>query len=291
MHPTLPLGPSLARTGFFYAAVLLISMSSSAPAATPPAAARPNVILFIADDVSWDDLGCTGNPSARTPHLDRLAANGRRFDAAYLTASSCSPSRSSVVTGRYPHNNGRASELHQPIAAHLPWFPRLLREAGYYTALSGKHHMTFEAPAAGEAPQPTPFDHVDTGKIPGNSGGHGNWIKVVQERPKDKPFFFWFAALDAHRDWDGDKEWQPELYGPKHEPSAVRVPAYLHDDAATRADLASYYNEVTRFDHYVGRVVAALEKEGALANTLILVMADNTRAFPRAKTRLHDSGM
>ena len=291
MHPTLLLGHPLTRTALFCAAVLLISMSSSAPAATPPAAARPNVILFIADDVSWDDLGCTGNPAARTPHLDRLAANGRRFDAAYLTASSCSPSRSSVVTGRYPHNNGRASELHQPIAAHLPWFPRLLREAGYYTALSGKHHMSFEAPAAGEAPQPTPFDHVDTGKIPGNSGGHGNWVKVVQERPKDKPFFFWFAALDAHRDWDGDKEWQPERYGPKHEPAAVRVPAYLHDDAATRADLASYYNEVTRFDHYVGRVVAALENEGALANTLILVMADNTRAFPRAKTRLHDSGM
>ncbi|MFM9955429.1 MAG: sulfatase-like hydrolase/transferase, partial [Opitutaceae bacterium] len=151
MHPTLLLGHPLTRTALFCAAVLLISMSSSAPAATPPAAARPNVILFIADDVSWDDLGCTGNPAARTPHLDRLAANGRRFDAAYLTASSCSPSRSSVVTGRYPHNNGRASELHQPIAAHLPWFPRLLREAGYYTALSGKHHMSFEAPAAGEA--------------------------------------------------------------------------------------------------------------------------------------------
>ena len=291
MHPTLLLGHPLTRTGLFCAAVLLISISSSAPAATPPAADRPNVILFIADDVSWDDLGCTGNTTARTPHIDRLAANGRRFDAAYLTASSCSPSRSSVVTGRYPHNNGRASELHQPIAAHLPWFPRLLREAGYYTALSGKHHMTFEAPAAGEAPQPTPFDHVDTGKIPGNSGGHGNWVKVVQERPKDKPFFFWFASNDAHRDWDGDVEWRPESYGAKHTAAAVRVPPFLRNDAATRNDLASYQNEVTRFDHYIGEVVDALEKEGTLANTLILVMADNGRPFPRAKTRLHDSGM
>jgi len=291
MHPTLLLGHPLTRTGLFCAAVLLISIFSKAPAATPPAADRPNVILFIADDVSWDDLGCTGNPTARTPHIDRLAANGRRFDAAYLTASSCSPSRSSVVTGRYPHNNGRASELHQPIAAHLPWFPRLLREAGYYTALSGKHHMTFEAPAAGEAPQPTPFDHVDTGKIPGNSGGHGNWVKVVQERPKDKPFFFWFASNDAHRDWDGDVEWRPESYGAKHTAAAVRVPPFLRNDTATRNDLASYQNEVTRFDHYIGEVVDALEKEGTLANTLILVMADNGRPFPRAKTRLHDSGM
>ncbi len=280
----------LVALGFVVVATLCGPFASRGRAATD-AGKRPNVILFIADDVSWDDLGCTGNPAARTPNIDRLAANGRRFDAAFLTASSCSPSRSSIVTGRYPHNNGRASELHQPIAAHLPWFPRLLREAGYYTALSGKHHMSFDAPAAGESPQPTPFDHVDIGKIPGNSGGHANWLKVLQERPKEKPFFFWFASNDAHRSWDGDVEWQPELYGPKHQPADVRVPPYLHDDPATRADLASYYNEVTRFDHYVGRVVATLEKEDSLANTLILVIADNGRPFPRAKTRLHDSGM
>ncbi|MDP3070819.1 MAG: sulfatase [Opitutaceae bacterium] len=272
------------------AAAMLVAVSLLASAlhgATP----RPNVILFIADDVSWDDLGCTGNPAARTPHLDRLATQGRRFDAAYLVASSCSPSRSSIVTGRYPHNNGRASELHQPIAAHLPWFPALLREAGYYTALSGKHHMTAEPPVAGAPAAAKPFDHVDAGKAPGNSGGHANWVSVTTQRPKEKPFFFWFAALDAHRDWDGDREWRPELYGPKHDPAAVRVPAYLRDDAATRDDLASYHNEITRFDYFVGQVVAVLEREGTLANTVILVLADNGRPFPRAKTRLHDSGM
>ena len=75
MHPTLLLGHPLTRTALFCAAVLLISMSSSAPAATPPAAARPNVILFIADDVSWDDLGCTGNPAARTPATMHLASS------------------------------------------------------------------------------------------------------------------------------------------------------------------------------------------------------------------------
>jgi N-sulfoglucosamine sulfohydrolase len=272
------------------AAVLLLALVAPLPLAWAGAPARPNVILFIADDVSWNDLGCTGNPYARTPHLDRLAAQGRRFDAAFLTASSCSPSRSSIITGRYPHNNGKASELHQPIAAHLPWFPRLLREAGYFTALSGKNHMSSDTPVAGEAPQPKAFDQIDAGKAPGNSGGHAQWVQVVRDRPKDRPFFFWFAALDAHRDWDGDREWRPE-YGPKHDPARVRVPPFLRDDAATRADLASYYNEVTRFDHFVGLVVAEIEKQGALADTLILVMADNGRAFPRAKTRLHDSGM
>ena len=79
---------------------------------------RPNVILIIGDDISWDDFGCYGNTAARTPNTDRLARNGIRFTNAFLTASSCSPSRSSIVTGRYPHNNGAASELHRPIASN-----------------------------------------------------------------------------------------------------------------------------------------------------------------------------
>lgn len=255
------------------------------------AADRPNMILFIADDISWNDLGCYGNAAARTPNIDKLATDGRRFDEAYLTASSCSPSRSSIITGRYPHNNGRASELHQPISAHIPWFPRLLKDAGYYTALVGKHHMTNDTPAEGESPQPEPFDLVDPGKGPGNGGGHATWVKTVQERPKEKPFFFWFASYDAHRAWDADQEWDEAKYGPMHKPGDVIVPPYLVDDLETRQDLASYYNEVTRFDHYIGDVVKELEAEGALDNTLIFILADNGRPFPRAKTRLHDSGM
>ena len=107
---------------------------------------KPNFIFFIADDVSWDDFGCYGNQGVRTPNIDRLAANGIRFTNAYLTASSCSPSRASIITGRYPHNNGKAAELHLPIADHLPWLPESLRDAGYYSAISGKHHMKRENP-------------------------------------------------------------------------------------------------------------------------------------------------
>lgn len=130
-------------------ALLALPFATASTAAA--ADARPHVIVLIADDISCNDLGCYGHPTTRTPHLDRLAAAGRRFDAAYLTASSCSPSRSSIITGRYPHNNGRASELHQPIFAHLPWFPQLLRAAGYHTTLSGKNHLS-SAP-----PEPGPF--------------------------------------------------------------------------------------------------------------------------------------
>ena len=255
------------------------------------AADHPNVILFIADDVSWNDYGCYGNAAARTPNIDALAANGIRFDNAYLTASSCSPSRSSIITGRYPHNNGKAAELHKPISGHLPWFPEILREAGYYTAISGKHHMSSTAPKTGEWARPKAFDHVDGGRAPGNSGGHANWVGVTKDRPKDKPFFFWFASYDAHRGWDSDNQWDAERYGPMHKPENVVVPPFLVDDPETRSDLASYYNEVTRFDYYIGQVVEELKNQGELDNTLIYVMADNGRPFPRAKTRLHDSGM
>ncbi len=255
------------------------------------AAERPNMILFISDDISWNDHGCYGNPAARTPNIDQLAANGMRFENAYLTASSCSPSRCSIVTGRYPHNNGHAAELHRPLPWHITKFPSVLREAGYYTALSGKDHMPQDKPPAGEKALTEPWDIQTPGRNKENSGGHADWVRITRERPRDKPFFFWFAAYDAHRDWDADSQWHEELYGPMHKPEDVVVPPFLVDNPQTRQDLASYYNEVTRFDHFIGETVKELKAQSALDNTLIFVMADNGRPFPRAKTRLHDSGM
>jgi N-sulfoglucosamine sulfohydrolase len=251
------------------------------------AGSRPNLIVCIADDVSWNDLACYGNMTARTPRIDALAANGMKFTEAYLTASSCSPSRSSIITGRYPHNNGPAAELHQPVAANIPWLPAILRANGYYTAIVGKNHMTRVGGNVGAET----WDFIDPGTTPDNHGGESKWTETIEKRPRDKPFFFWFASLDAHRGWETDKEWVEPKYGPKHRAQDVTVPPFLADDAATRDDLASYHNEITRFDHFVGQVADALAAQGQLENTLILVLADNGRPFPRAKTRLHDSGM
>ncbi|MGE3310361.1 MAG: sulfatase [Limisphaerales bacterium] len=253
---------------------------------------RPNFVVFIADDVSWNDLGCYGNKGARTPHIDRLAGQGLLFRNAYLTASSCSPSRASIMTGRYPHNTGEASELHRPWSAHLPTFPELLREGGYHTALAGKFHMAQKKEGNEETRLSRAFDRVEPNvRVPGNSGGHGRWVDVVRERPRGKPFFFWFASTDAHRGWDADAEWDAKEYGPRHRPEDMVVPPELADSEDTHKDLASYHNEVTRFDHFIGRTVSELKKAGVLDNTVILVMADNGRPFPRGKTRLHDAGM
>lgn len=260
------------------------------PCLQATAAERPNLIVIIADDIGAEDYGCYGNKAVRTPNIDAMAKTGRRYTQAFLTASSCSPSRSSIITGRYPHNLGQAAELHQPIAPNIPWLSSTLMDHGYYTALVGKNHMSVDF-AAGKPPFPKRWDLVDKGSIPGNSSGGAKWCETLANRPKDKPFFFWFAAIDAHRGWDGDVQWNESLYGPKHRPEDVIVPPYLADDLPTRKDLASYYNEITRFDHHVGLVMKSLADAKLLDNTLVLLLADNGRPFPRAKTRLHDTGM
>jgi len=234
---------------------------------------KPNIVFFIADDISHDDFGCYGHPTIKTPNTDALAAAGLRFDNAYLTTSSCSPSRCSIITGRYPHNTG-APELHTKLPDEQIRFPELLRNAGYYTVLSGKNHMFGKKDRA--------FDKITGG---GGPGKEEDWVGHVENRPKDQPFFFWFAASDAHRGWSLNDD------APTYTNQDVVIPPYLVDTPGTRGDLAKYYHEVSRFDTFIGRVTEALKKQGVLDNTMIVVAADNGRPFPRCKSRLYDSGI
>ena len=119
---------------FFAATLLAISVASPVNAKE---SGPTNFIIFVADDMAWDDSGPYGNQSVRTPNLDRLAEEGMRFDRAYLTCSSCSPSRCSMLTGRYPHNTG-AGELHLPLPADQVMLTQPLKQAGYWTAVVGK---------------------------------------------------------------------------------------------------------------------------------------------------------
>ncbi|NJN26501.1 MAG: sulfatase [Cyclobacteriaceae bacterium] len=253
---------------------LLFLFFSNAPLQAQPSAQSPNFVIIIGDDISWDDLGCYGNPVVKSPNIDQLASEGLKFTNTYLTASSCSPSRCSIVAGRYPHNTG-AAELHTPLPAGMPTMPGELKRAGYYTAAAGKWHMGPDAKSD--------FDLVVEQN--NGSGGEAQWLNVLQQRPRDKPFFMWLASHDAHRIWQADD------FGVPHDPGKVFVPPYLVDAPATRQDLASYYNEIQRFDFYVGQVKNELLMQGVLDNTIMVVMADNGRPFPRCKTRVYDSGM
>ena len=247
--------------------LLLLSIACCA------SAQRPNFILFITDDISQEDLGCYGSVDAKTPNLDDIAASGMRFDNAYLTCSSCSPSRCSLITSRYPHNTG-ACELHTNLPEGHFLFPEALKDAGYYTALSGKHHMGKQADPA--------FEKISRGKGPGKEE---DWVQILQERPKDKPFFCWFASTDAHRDWQFTDD------APRIDPKSISVPPYLVDTPDTRQDLADYHFEVARTDTFAGRLREEIRRQKIEQNTYFIYMADNGRPFPRCKTRVYDSGV
>ena len=258
----------------YLAGILVLCVVQAALA--QPKENQPNIILFIADDVGWNDLGCYGNPVVSTPNIDRIAQEGIRFTNTFLTASSCSPSRTSIISGRYPHNTGSA-ELHTPLPADVAVFPELLKNAGYYTAQAGKWHM-------GDAAR-RGFDVIhDNGKENGD-GGEATWLTTLRERPQDQPFFMWLAAIDAHRVWG------PNEFSGTNEADRITPPLFLAATDSTRQDLARYYDEITRFDDYIGKVEEELEKQGVLDNTIIIIMSDNGRPFPRSKTRVYDSGM
>ena len=238
--------------------------------------ANPNVIIFIADDVSWNDLGCYGNTFVETPNIDKLAANGMRFTNAILTASSCSPSRVSIMTGRYPHNTG-AAELHTEPTVDFASMASELKNKDYYTGQAGKWHM-------GELLKKG-FDKIYEKLEENGDGGENRWIPSLKERDANKPFFFWFAPYDAHRVWGENR------FSSTHNPNDIEVPPTLVDNDSTRIDLGQYYDEIKRFDHHIGEVVEELKTQGVYDNTVILIMADNGRPFPRDKTRMYDSGM
>jgi len=112
-----------------------------------------------------------------------------------------------------------------------------------------------------------------------------DWVDQLRDRPKDQPFFCWFASVDAHRDWQFNED------APRYTAEDVTVPPYLYDGPKTREDFTGYYHEISRLDHYVGAVCEELERQEVLDNTYLVFCADNGRPFPRCKTRLYDSGI
>ena len=268
---------------------LLAAWAACGKMRTGQSVPRRNFVIIIADDMAWDDCGAFGNRGIRTPNIDRLAREGMRFEHAFVTASSCSPSRSSLITGRYPHSTD-AEQLHWPLPAEQVTFVERLRVAGYWTAAVGKWHLgeavkdrfdlVREASRASYQMQPGSLTMMAR-----DDSGAAEWIPTLRERPRDRPFFLWLAAADPHRDYREGIIPQP------HRPEDTVVPPYLPDAPAVRRELALYYDEIARLDDFVGKVLAELAHQSVTDNTLVLFLSDNGRPFPRAKTTLYDSGI
>lgn len=228
----------------------------------------PNILVFIADDAGWRDSGAYGNEIIRTPNIDELAGSGLKFNEAYLTTSSCSPSRISLLSGKYPHETG-TEDLHMPVSEDVKLLPSYLREVGYHTGLIGKGHLGEWGKEQFEfVRESTAVDRFES------------FLDIRGE----KPFFSWIGFREPHRP-------HTKVADEPHDPARVRVPPYLANLPATREDLASYYDEISHMDTAIGAYIDELESRGLRDNTFVVFLSDNGAPFPGAKGTVYDEGI
>ncbi|MFO0789064.1 MAG: sulfatase [Pirellulales bacterium] len=263
------------------------------------AGGQRNVVLVVTDD-QGQDAGCYGNRVIKTPNLDALAADGTLFKNAYCTTASCSPSRSVILTGLFNHANGQYglehAEHHFQAFDNVASLPQMLGRAGYRTARAGKFHVAPEGVY--------PFDQVQPGNARNPVALANECASVIQDA-SERPFFLYFCMADPHRakvaEWAegrpngfGNKrpgETYPGVQAVHYQPAEVIVPPFLPDTAACRAELAQYYESVSRADAGLGRLVQILKKAGKYDDTLIVFVSDNGMPFPGAKTSAYEPSL
>ncbi len=305
MIPVLPRAVVLAP--IFVLAVMTATGVGQGAAA--PAGRAKNVVLFVADDMG-QDAGCYGNPVLKTPHLDALAREGTRFADAFCTTSSCSPSRSVILTGLHNHTNGQyglAHGVHNFYSREdVVTLPVLMRAAGYRTGRFGRAtHVRPYAAYEFDVAIPTPGAELTMdARLYGR-----DIVRCVEDagafiaRADAKPFFVMVATNDSHRFGTRFESLpgKPNTFANDHTyagvvevryaPDEVLVPRFLNDNPGTRAELAQYYQSVSRLDQGLGRLVEVLKRTGHWDDTLIVFISDNGAPFPGAKTNVYEPGL
>lgn len=246
------------------------------------AAERPNLVLFIGDDLTWHDVGAYGvNRDVRTPNLDRLASEGMKFERAFAASPTCTPSRSALYTGTYPMRNGAHSN-HSLVSHDVRTWPQYLSDLGYRTVIAGKTHI---------GPREIfPFEYLPNSNVspPGKPQvlntdlGTAAIEELLKSHDRKKPLALIVAAHSPHVYWPENQDYKPDTFS---------VPPYLIDTPETRAALANYYTDVTQMDREVGIVRTALERNWYTNNTLFMFTADQGAQFPFGKWSLYEAGM
>jgi arylsulfatase A-like enzyme len=247
-------------------------------------------VLITADDLGWHDLSCTGNTNIETPNIDRLATDGVRFTNAFVTSSSCSPSRASLITGQYPHTHGVDGLTTLYPDKELPrgyqTLPALLVEQGYHTAIEGKWHV---APSE----QSTHYGYTEHLGTP-------IWYQLIRdtdrtidflERNRDRRFYLELNYMNTHRHVNSGRfQFDPDYI---LDPDAIDVPEYMNlpDWPEIRFELAMFYSQTLKMDAMVGEVLDALERLGLADDTLVLFLSDNGPPFPGNKLTLYGRGI
>ena len=260
-------------------------------AALYAAESKLNVLLILSDDHSYPHVGCYGNKDILTPNLDKFAAEGMRFDRAYVTCPQCVPSRASIFTGRSPVAIAM-SRFSAPLPRDVKTYPEALRAAGWFTGVAGRmYHMdgagtSAESRAVIEkyrlATFPDRLDYVKVGS--GSEAGLAQLREFLDLKPAEKPFFLQLCSNDPHRPLN--------TQGPvKHDPTKIKLPVHYPDTQLVREDFARYYDEIAHLDVFIGEVMAVLEKRGLASNTIVAFMGDNGCSQFRGKGTLFEFGI
>ena len=237
----------------------------------------PHLVLFLADDHGAADAGCYGNPQVRTPHLDRLAREGLRFERAYCASPSCTPSRSALYTGLMPARNG-AHPNHTPVHEGTQSLPHYLAPLGYRVVLFGKSHI---------APREAfPFEYLE-GRIAPQGPDQGSALDtealehMLATHDPHQPLCLVVSSWSPHIPW-------PENQG--YDPAKVDLPPRSVDTPESRAARTRYYTDVTSLDARLGACLESLRRHGYADNTLFVYAADHGAQWPFAKWNLYEAG-
>lgn len=254
---------------------------------------RVNILLLTADDMGDDTPGCFGGLADATPATDRLAAQSMRFRRAHVPIAVCQPSRSAILTGRWPHRNG--AEGFQPIRSGVPVLTDLLRPAGYRVGILGK--VTHLAPVErfgwdlaidmdrlGMGRDPRAYADATSRFLVDAAAAGQPWFLMVNAHDPHRPFH---ASADEPRHFTAD-----ELAGippPSRVFSSaeIRPPGFLPDLPQVRDELAQYLSSSRRCDDVVDAVLTTLRSSGREDDTLVIFLSDNGMAFPFAKANCY----
>lgn len=276
------------------------------------AAEKPNIVLLFADDLGRyasayaDPELPSPNDIVKTPVFDRIAAEGARFDNAFVSAPSCTPSRGALYTGRHFFRNGSFSQLHSRWTKGAPdpsdsivGMPVTLEKTGYHIGWSHKWHIperlmggakNHYAPAGQRI---SSFSEVVSKNPDAREKIFGevrkNFQAFLAERKDGQPFFYSFNPTNTHRTWV--KGSGKALWGLDPDFLKGKLPPFLPDNEVVREDMADYLGEVMAFDAACGVIIQELEKMGELDNTLVVISGDHgAPGFPRGKCNVHDFG-
>ncbi len=237
------------------------------------ASSRPNIVWLISED-NDPYLGCYGDPLARTPAIDGLAAQGVRWTNSHSCAPVCAPSRFSLITGMYATGFGPAHHMRAlaTVPTWLKGFPQQMRAAGYYCTNNDKTDYNAT---------------IDVTRTWNESGPNAHW----RNRPPGAPFFSVFTLMATHEGAviPGDRQYRAGAV--QTDPGAVRLPAYHPQTATMRFDRARYYDAIARMDADVALLLGQLEADGLAGNTIVFYYSDNGGVLPRSKRLCYDSGL